>query len=222
MQIAWTTQQRKISDLKPFGGNPRRLTDEQAKYLLESLRKFNLVEIPAVDQNNRILAGHMRIQALKQLGRGDETIDVRVPSRDLTEDEAKEYLLRSNKNTGEWDFELLSNFTEDMLKKTGFDSKELDRIFKVRHTDDEDDAPDLVPTDIKIGDIFKLGEHYLMCGDSTQIKDAQTLMRANQADMIFEELLKLFKSLIKKEENGNSTVWRFGRESNYKHPTQSP
>jgi hypothetical protein len=90
------------------------------------LKKFNLVEIPAIDQNNRVIAGNMRIQILKQLGREDEEIEVRVPNRPLTEEEAREYLLRSNKNVGEWDYDLLANFDKDFLIDIGFNEKELD------------------------------------------------------------------------------------------------
>jgi len=119
--LVWHTEKRKVKDLKLFEGNPRKMTKEQAEQLLKSLKKFNLVEIPAIDQNNRVIAGNMRIQALKQLGREDEEIEVRVPNRPLTEEEAREYLLRSNKNVGEWDYDLLANFDEDLLKEVGFD-----------------------------------------------------------------------------------------------------
>jgi hypothetical protein len=71
----------------------------------------------------------MRVTALKKLGRVDEEIEVRVPSRDLTEDEAMEYLIRSNKNIGEWETKILAEFGPDLLKETGFSDKELDGIF---------------------------------------------------------------------------------------------
>ena len=106
MDLTWRTEKRKIKDLKLFDGNPRKMSDKQAEQLLESLKKFNYVELIAIDQNNRVIAGNMRVQALKKLGRDDEEIEVRVPSRPLTEEEAREYLLRSNKNTGEWDYDV--------------------------------------------------------------------------------------------------------------------
>jgi hypothetical protein len=71
----------------------------------------------------------MRVTALKKLGRLNEEIEVRVPSRDLTEEEATEYLIRSNKNIGEWETKLLIEFDKDLLKETGFSEKELDKIF---------------------------------------------------------------------------------------------
>jgi len=93
---------------------------------MKSLEKFNLVEIPVVDQNNRIIAGNMRVQALRSLGRDDEEIEVRVPSRPLTEEEAREYLLRSNRNTAEWDWDRLRDtFTKDELINVGFEEWEI-------------------------------------------------------------------------------------------------
>ena len=126
-QLKWHTEKRVVGSLKPHPKNPRRLTDEQKARLLESLDKFNLAEIPAINLDDMILAGHQRITLLKELGRGDEEIDVRVPNRMLTPEEADEYLLRSNRNTGEWDFErLTTEFNFDMLSNVGFDDTELD------------------------------------------------------------------------------------------------
>jgi ParB-like chromosome segregation protein Spo0J len=128
--LYWKTEKRRVKDLILFEDNPRRMNKHQAEQLLDSLKKFNLVEIPAIDQNNRVLAGNMRIRALKELGREDDEIDVRVPSRPLSEEEAREYLIRSNKNVGEWNFDLLVNFDFNMLKKVGFDKIDLAKIFK--------------------------------------------------------------------------------------------
>lgn len=133
-KLSWRTETRQISDLTSFEGNPRKMSEKQAKDLMNSLKKFNVVEIPVVDQNNRIIAGNMRISALKTLGRGNETIEVRVPNRDLTEDEAREYLLRSNRNTGEFDLDLLANFDEELLIDCGWMKDELDFIFQIDET----------------------------------------------------------------------------------------
>ena len=162
--LQWHTEKRKVKELKLFEGNPRRMTTEQASQLLQSLKKFNLVEIPAIDQNNRVIAGNMRIQALKQLGRENEEIEVRVPNRPLTEEEAREYLLRSNKNTGEWDYDLLAaNFSEEELKNVGFGGEELDKIFDLDLGEKEDEVPEpRKETNIKYGDIFQLGNHRVM------------------------------------------------------------
>lgn len=127
-QLVWHTEKRKVNDLTPHPKNPRHLTDAQRARLLESIDKFNLAEIPAINTDNMILAGHQRITLLKELGRGDEEIDVRVPNRALTPEEADEYLLRSNRNTGEWDFEKLADFDVNMLSHVGFDDSDLDLV----------------------------------------------------------------------------------------------
>ena len=122
MNITWSTSTRIIDELVPYEHNPRRLTEKQYDDLKRSLEKFDLAEIPAINTDNTIIAGHQRLRILQALGRGSETIDVRVPSRKLTKKELQEYNVRSNKNTGEWDFEMLANaFDQDDLVDWGFD-----------------------------------------------------------------------------------------------------
>lgn len=108
-KLKWHNETRKIDELLPFESNPRQLTDEQAEDLKKSLAKFDLVEIPAIDTDNKIIAGHQRIKVLQLIGRGKEEIDVRVPNRKLSAKEFKEYNIRSNKNTGQWDFDIISS-----------------------------------------------------------------------------------------------------------------
>ena len=152
-KIFWTTEKRKVSDLVPYDGNPRQMSKEQAEDLQKSLEKFNLAEIPAINTNNTILAGHMRLRIMKQLGRSEEEIDVRVPNRQLTIDEEKEYLLRSNKNTGSWDYDTLANFDEELLKQVGFAEDEL-AMLKGAEIDDlvEGEDVDITRTDVIIVD----------------------------------------------------------------------
>lgn len=181
-QITWTSQKRKISELNPAPYNPRQLTETQAKDLGKSLERFNLADPIVINANNRIIGGHQRINILKT--KGALEVDVRVPSRQLTEHEEKELNLRLNKNLGEWDYDLLADFDEDLLKDVGFESKELDKIFQL-DTAEADDVPDARPTtDIKAGDIFTLGRHRVMCGDSTKREDVERLMDGKKADMV--------------------------------------
>lgn len=120
--LIWTTETRIVKALIPLPYNPRKLSEKQRKDLEESLAKFNLVEIPAINLDNTIIAGHQRLMILSALGRGDEEIDVRVPNRMLTVAEVKEYNIRSNKNTGEWDVDTLkANFDLYELLQWGFD-----------------------------------------------------------------------------------------------------
>ena len=125
-KITWSTKKRLVKKLQAYEKNPRKITEEQRIQLTASLKKFNLVEIPAINTDGTIIAGHQRIKILIALGRGEEEIDVRVPNRKLTDDEFKEYNLRSNKNTGEWDFDFLGEFGEELLNDVGFTDEEID------------------------------------------------------------------------------------------------
>lgn len=188
-KLKWTTTKRRVKDLLPWEKNPRRLTTEQAEQLKTSIEKFDLAEIPAVDTDGRIVAGHQRVATLKLLGRGAELIDVRVPSRKLSAAEFREYNLRSNKNTGEWDLELLGDMDEALLKSVGFSPDELDNIFKAdAGLTDPDEVPPLPEkARTRPGDMYELGEHRLMCGDSTSETDVALLMGGAGADMIFTD-----------------------------------
>jgi hypothetical protein len=124
--MRWHTEQRRVSDLIPTPHNPRELTEKQYRDLEKSLQKFDLVEIPAINTTNQLLAGHMRLQILLALKRGDEVIDVRVPDRELTKAECDEYMVRSNKNTGQFSRDVLANnFGLEDLKDWGFSDFDL-------------------------------------------------------------------------------------------------
>ncbi len=127
--LIWTTEKRTVKELIPLKSNPRHLTDKQRRDLEASLTRFNLVEIPAVNLDNTIIAGHQRLSILIALGRGDEEIDVRLPNRMLTAAEVREYAIRSNKNTGEWDVETLkANFNLTELLGWGFTHDEFKEL----------------------------------------------------------------------------------------------
>ncbi|MFH1186898.1 MAG: DNA methyltransferase [Candidatus Levyibacteriota bacterium] len=175
--LFWITEKRKIKDLVPYELNPRKISEKQAEKLKQSLSKFNLVEIPAIDTKNRIIAGHQRIKLLLLLGRGEEEIDVRAPNRDLSEGEFKEYNIRSNIEAGEWDLDLLGSFDENLLSDVGFTSEEIDEIFDWEDTPEAFDLQkelqklNITKVNFQKGDIYKLGEHKLMAGDATEEKD---------------------------------------------------
>lgn len=124
--IFWNTERRKLGELKYTAYNPRRLTEKQHADLKKSLDKFNLAELPVINQDKYILAGHMRVRILKEKHGDDFEIEVRTPSRKLTKKEADEYLIRSNKNSGEWDYgKLANNFEIEELVDCGFEDFEL-------------------------------------------------------------------------------------------------
>lgn len=113
-KLEWVTEKRKVNDLLPLEINPRKISDAKLQQLIKSIEKFNLAEIPAINKDNTIIAGHQRIKSLQLIGRGEEMIDVRVPNRQLNKQELKEYNLISNTHSGEWDFEILELEFEDV------------------------------------------------------------------------------------------------------------
>lgn len=124
--LIWHTEKRKYKDLIPFVHNPRKMTEDQVKALTDSIDRFGMVEIPAINTHNTLLTGHQRVRIEMMRGHGEEEIDVRVPNRPLTEEEFKEYNVRSNQNHGSWDYDLLSTlFDENELLSIGFSEKDL-------------------------------------------------------------------------------------------------
>ena len=191
LKLEWHNEKRKISDLIPYESNPRNLTEKQYKDLKKSLTKFNLAEIPAINLDNKICAGHQRLKIMSEVYGSDFEIDVRVPNRKLSEKEFQEYNVRSNKNTGEWQFDILANeFEVDELIEWGFDEKELD-LNLWNDTDESklDEVPEVPKVAVsKLGDLFILdGKHRVMCGDSTKAEDVEKLMDGKKADMVFTD-----------------------------------
>ena len=192
-KLEWHTVQKRVNDLVPQEVNPRKINDKQMSDLKKSLAKFNLVEIPAIDLDGKILAGHQRMKALQLLGRGGELIDVRVPNRELTEDEAKQYLIASNALGGDWDFEKLKTFDLDLLVDIGFDQVDLSHFWdKELEVKDEDfdveaELKKIKKPKTKLGDLIHLGEHRLLCGDSTNPDNLKRLFGHDKAAMIFSD-----------------------------------
>lgn len=185
-KITWKNEKRKLSALIPAAYNPRRWNDEAIKQLTQSIEKFDLADPLIINTNNTIIGGHFRYKILKD--KGIIEAEVRVPDRLLDEAEEKELNIRLNKNLGEFDFDLLADFGEDLLKDIGFDSKELDKIFQLETKPEDDDVPPVPeePT-AKIGEIYQLGRHRVMCGDSAKIEDVERLMDGKKADMVFTD-----------------------------------
>ena len=192
-KLEWKTIKKTVNELVPQKINPRMITDKQMSDLTRSLKKFNLVEIPAVDLNGQILAGHQRIKSLKILGRGDELIDCRVPNRKLTEKESKEYLIASNKLGGDFDYELLKSFDFETLEFAGFSQIELGELWDKEKevADDEFDVDNelkkIKDPITKLGNVIHLGNHKIICGDSTKQETLDKLFGKEKASLIYSD-----------------------------------
>jgi len=187
LPLEWHTTQRRVRDLVPLSYNPRILTDEGRVRLLTSLKKFNLVEIPAINLDNVVLAGHQRLAMLIDLGRGDEFIDVRAPNRQLTKDELDEYNLTSNVGAGTWDYEaVLANFSHLNLDAI-FDASSIEALATLSalvlppaEEQEFDPTPPANPVSV-LGDEYEFHSdgqallHRLVCGSST---DSDVVARA--------------------------------------------
>jgi DNA modification methylase len=169
--INWHLEKRKLKDLKDHAKNPRQLSENDAAHLTVSLDKFGLIDKPIINTDGTIIGGHQRKKILKKLQ--VKEVECWVPDRHLEEKEVDELNIRLNKNTGDWDWDILANEWEiKELLDWGFTEEELLDAVQDITTDEEDDSEILEPAKdedaiTKLGDIYELNEHRIVCGDST-------------------------------------------------------
>jgi DNA modification methylase len=189
-------EQIKVEELKPYPQNARTHSNEQIKQIKQSMIEFGFTNPILIDKDNEVIAGHGRLESAKQLKMQDVPC-IRLGY--LTEEQKKAYVLADNKLAlnASWDIELLSSELQHLVNKRfdidviGFDEAELhellDSAFGAGLVGD-DDVPDIpeTPTTLK-GDIYKLGNHRLMCGDATNEADVSKLMNNTKADMVFTD-----------------------------------
>jgi site-specific DNA-methyltransferase (adenine-specific) len=185
-------QDKAISDIKPYQKNPRHKYD--INKVAQSIKEFGFQQPIVVDRAGVIIVGHGRYEASKSLNL--KTIPVTIA--DLPPEKAKAYRIADNKTNeySDWDMGLLIQEFTDLLDNnydlelTGFDPDELEKIIvgEKEGLTDEDAVPETPEEPIsKLGDVYKLGEHRLMCGDSTDTELLEKLMDNQKADMIFTD-----------------------------------
>lgn len=189
--LTWKTEQRKLKDLIAADYNPRKMTEQEKRDLESSLEEFGAV-IPVVvnigKRKNILIGGHQRVSIYQE--KNVETVEVMVPSRELTGDEEKRLNLRLNKNTGSWDFEKLKDMGLELLLDVGFDDDELQTMFDdVEILDDDFNfgkaVADIKAPKTKEGDIYQLGMHRLMCGNAGDPLHVAKLIGKETADLIY-------------------------------------
>jgi len=186
--------QRKIEDLIPYVKNSRTHSEDQIAQIAASIKEFGWTNPILIDGDNGIIAGHGRVMAARKL---KYKVVPTIELKDLTETQRKAYIIADNRlalNAG-WDNEMLTIELNDLLADgfaldiLGFDPKELSALLEpevVEGLTDEDAVPDVPDEPItKLGDIYQLGNHRLMCGDSTSIDAVDKLMDGQKADMVF-------------------------------------
>jgi len=179
-------QSVKISDVKSNPNNPRLIKDDKFQKLVQSLKDFpemaNVRPI-VVNQDFVVLGGNMRLKAMKEAGWKEVPVQV----VDWSEEKQREFIIKDNVGFGEWEWDMLANEWEaEDLEKWGLDVPG----FEEEPEAEEDDfaVPDGgIETDIVLGDLFEIGEHGLLCGDSTDSDAVARLMDGKKADMVFTD-----------------------------------
>lgn len=173
-----------LSDLIPTSNNPRQISKKDFEVLKRSMQEFpemRQIREVVVDENLTILGGHQRVKALEAIG--EKTVPVKQVIG-LTDEQKREFVIKDNIANGEWDLDILANeWDKEQLEDCGLELEDW-----VEETPEiiEDEVPD-IPKEAKskLGEIYQLGDHIVMCGDSTSAEDVNTLMGEVLSDCLF-------------------------------------
>jgi DNA modification methylase len=189
-------EQRLLSELIPYINNSRKHSDDQVTQIASSIKEFGWTNPILVDGDNGIIAGHGRIMAAKKLNMTEVPV---IELAHLSKEQRKALIIADNKLAlnSDWDSNLLAIELKDLqdlgfdLNLTGFDADELANLLLPEQVDgltDEDAIPETpIEPKTKLGDIYQLGNHKLMCGDSASLDDAEKLMDSDLADLVFTD-----------------------------------
>ena len=174
----------KLSEIKPNPNNPRLIKDDKFKKLCQSIKDFpEMLELRpiVVNKDMIILGGNMRYKAAKEIG----LKEIPVTIADLTPEQEREFLIKDNVSGGEWDWELLANeWDSEELEAWGLDIPAFENEVLEATEDDFNATPPEIPITV-LGDLYEIGEHRLLCGDSTDSDQVAKLMNGNKADISF-------------------------------------
>ena len=182
----------KISKLKLAEYNPRIISEKDLASLKKSLEKFGFIQPVVINKDFTVISGHQRIKAWGEMG--NDT----VPTLQLaiSKNEEKALNLAMNKIGGEWDVDKLFSVMNDLrvtdeLEFTGFDEKEISKILdSFMDEEPEEEIEEMLakaPSKAKLGEIYQLGNHRLMCGDSTSLDDVMKLTEDKKMDMVWTD-----------------------------------
>ena len=180
-----------INEVKPNPKNPRIIKDDKFQKLVKSIQEFPdmlnkrpLIVFTDVDGKYCVLGGNMRLKAIKELKYKEVPV---ILADEWTEEQKAEFLIKDNVGFGEWDWdELQADWDTEKLEEWGLDVPEFDSPIVLEAEEDEFDVPEGgIETDIVIGDLFEIGEHRLLCGDSTDSDSVAKLMNGEKATLSF-------------------------------------
>ena len=185
-------KQLKLKDLIPYANNPRK--KQAIDKVASSIKEFGWQQPIVVDEEMVIVVGHTRYQAAQKLGLDKVPVQI---ATGLTDAQIKAYRLLDNRANQDalWDDDMLKIEVQDIdkmdidLALTGFEEKELDKLLFVEQDGltDEDAVPEDVKPKVKLGELWQLGNHRLLCGDSTSEADVAKLMDNKKSDMVFTD-----------------------------------
>jgi DNA modification methylase len=184
-----------INSIQPYINNPRKLKDSAIDKVAMSIKEYGFRQPIVVDANRIIVVGHTRYRASKKLGLKEVPITI---AENLTQEQINAYRIADNRTNeeAEWDLELLKTEIKELeladfnLDLTGFDEDQLNNMLfeEKQGLTDEDEVPEAPEEPItKLGDIWKLGKHKLICGDSTILNNYEKLFNENKADLLMTD-----------------------------------
>ena len=179
----------KLTDIKSNPNNPRIIKDDKFKKLVASIKEFpQMLSLRPIVVNDDmiVLGGNMRLKACKEAGLKEVPI---IKASDLTDEQQKQFIIKDNVGYGEWDWDMLANeWDAEELVEWGLDIPNF--VIEDLGTAEEDDfkVPDGgIETDIVLGDLFEIGEHRLLCGDSTDSDSVAKLINRQKVDMVYTD-----------------------------------
>ena len=177
----------KISKVKPNESNPRFIKDNKFKKLVKSIKEFpEMLKLRpiVVNKDMVVLGGNMRLKACKEAGLKEVYI---LKADELTEQQQQEFIVKDNVGFGEWDWDILANEWDiKQLEEWGLDGFPFEDEVLEAEEDDYQEPEDL-KVDVVLGDLIEIGEHRLLCGDSTDADQVAKLMNGQKADMVFTD-----------------------------------
>ena len=177
----------KISKVKPNESNPRFIKDNKFKKLVKSIKEFpEMLKLRpiVVNKDMVVLGGNMRLKACKEAGLKEVYI---LKADELTDEQQQEFIVKDNVGFGEWDWDILANEWDiKQLEEWGLDGFPFEDEVLEAEEDDYQEPEDL-KVDVVLGDLIEIGEHRLLCGDSTDADQVAKLMNGQKADMVFTD-----------------------------------
>lgn len=179
------TKSVKIGDVKVNPNNPRLIKDDKFAKLVQSIKELpQMLEIRPIVVNSDmvVLGGNMRLKACKEAGLKEVPI---IIADNLTEEQQREFLIKDNVSGGEWDWNMIANeWDADQLNEWGLDIPDFQPEVNLEAEEDDYEIPDEIQTDIVLGDLFEIGEHRLLCGDSTDSDAVYKLMNGKKWNLM--------------------------------------